>query len=310
MPSTLARRSGILLVATALALGVLAAPASALSSLADPPPGANDFSCHPSARHPRPVVLVHGLGATMGENWGSLSPLLAKRGYCVFALTYGVDRRAPMFGGVLPIETSARELGAFVDRVLAATGASQVDLVGHSEGTFMPQYWLKFLGGARKVDRYVAMTPLYAGTQLGGLPALRDLATPFGLAGPLVGLVSRVCGSCPEFLSGSAVVKQLSQGGAAAPGVRYTTIMTRNDELVRPYTSGYLDSPLATNIVLQHVCRHDLSEHAFVAFDPVVARLVFNALDPADARPVSCAGLPPAAPPPSDPTGTSASRAH
>ena len=54
-----------------------------------------------------PVVLVHGLGATMGDNWGYISPLLAARGYCVFALTYGLDPRFPYFGGVLPIEQSA-----------------------------------------------------------------------------------------------------------------------------------------------------------------------------------------------------------
>src|SRR5690242_20223928 len=48
-----------------------------------PPPGANDFSCQPSAAHPNPVVLVHGLGATMGENWATYAPLLANHGYCV-----------------------------------------------------------------------------------------------------------------------------------------------------------------------------------------------------------------------------------
>src|SRR5205807_6886914 len=69
--------------------------------------------------------------------------LLAARGYCVFALTYGIDPRWRYMGGVIPIERSAPELGAFVRRVLAATHARRVDLVGHSEGTFMPQYWLR-----------------------------------------------------------------------------------------------------------------------------------------------------------------------
>ncbi|MGI8558307.1 MAG: lipase family alpha/beta hydrolase [Solirubrobacteraceae bacterium] len=288
----------------AVALGALSPSASAQPSLASPPAGANNFACKPSAVHPDPVVLVHGLGATMAENWSYISPLLAAHGYCVFALTYGLNPIFPFVGGVIPIEQSAAEFGAFVDQVLAATHASKVDLVGHSEGTFMPEYWLKFLGGASKVNRYVAMTPLYAGTQLGGISALVDAGRSFGLSQPAINLVSLFCGSCPEFLASSPVVRELNSGagGAAVPGVTYTTIPTRNDELVVPYTSGLLGAPNATNMVLQDVCPNDLSEHGAEAFDPVVVQIIFNALDPAHTHPVSCAGLPPFAPPPNVPS--------
>lgn len=288
-----------LTLASCLVLALSSPAASAQMSLANPPPGANNFSCKPSAAHPDPVVLVHGLGATMGENWGYISPLLAARGYCVFALTYGLDPRFPYAGGVIPIEQSAPELGAFVDRVLASTHASKVDLVGHSEGTFMPEYWLKYLGGASKVNRYVAMTPLYAGTNVGGLAQLREGLGPLGLSSLTIALVAQSCGSCSEFLAGSPMVKKLNQGGAAVPGVQYTTIPTTHDELVVPYTSGILNAPNVTNHVLQDVCPNDLSEHLAEAVDPVVAQLIFNALDPAHPQPVSCAGLPPIAPPPS-----------
>ena len=88
------------------------------------------------------------------------------------------------------------------------------------------------------------------------------------------------------------MVRKLTRGGAVARGVTYTTIPTRHDELVTPYTSGLLFARNATNHVLQDVCPNDLSEHAAEAFDPVVARLAFNALDPTHARRVSCAGLP------------------
>jgi triacylglycerol esterase/lipase EstA (alpha/beta hydrolase family) len=283
-------------VAIVLAACLALAPAAAAeSSLANPPAGANNFACKPSAEHPNPVVLVHGLGATMGENWSYLSPILAARGYCVFALTYGIDPRepGPYIGGVIPIEQSAPELGAFVDQVLAATGAQKVDLVGHSEGTFMPEYWLKFLAGAAKVDRYVALTPLYAGTNLLGAATLCDL----GGAGctAFESLFSNLCGSCSEFLAGSDMVKMINSGtgGAAVPGVTYTTIPTTHDEVVVPYTSGILNAPNVTNEVLQDVCPNDLSEHAAEAFDPVVAQLVLNALDPAHATKVSCGLLPP-----------------
>ena len=287
------------LLATAIACAcvlTLAPAASAETRLDNPPPGTNDFNCKPSAAHPEPVVLVHGLGATMGENWGYMAPILKARGYCVFALTYGVDPRFPYAGGVIPIEQSAEELGVFVNRVLASTGAAKVDLVGHSEGTFMPQWWLKFLGGAAKTDDYVAMTPLYDGTTLAGLDRVRDALAPFGLSQPVVDGVSRFCASCPQFLRGSDTVETLKAGGKAAPGVDYTTIITRYDELVVPYTSGLLPAP-ATNHILQQVCANDVSEHAAVAFDPVVARLILNALDPATAKKPSCLGLPPLAPP-------------
>jgi triacylglycerol lipase len=299
------RRSRLLLAALVACLSIVAIQASAagaVSSLASPPPGANNFACRPSAAHPDPVVLVHGLSANMGDNWSYISPILAAHGYCVFALTYGLDPRLPIqvIGGTIPIEQSAPELGAFVDQVLAATGAQKVDLVGHSEGTFMPEYWLKFLGGASKVNRYVAMTPLYQGTTLGGFAALRDAGQGFGVSQSVLGVVGNLCGSCSEFLAGSDMVKLLNSGpgGAAVPGVTYTTIPTTHDELVVPYTSGILNAPNVTNEVLQDVCPNDVSEHGAEAFDPVVAELVLNALDPANAKPVACGTLPPLLNPP------------
>jgi triacylglycerol lipase len=294
------KQTGVLVAVLACgALAMLAPAAGAQMSLANPPAGANNFACKPSAAHPDPVVLVHGLGATMVENWSYISPLLAARGYCVFALTYGLDPRFPYAGGVIPVEQSAHELASFVDTVLQDTGASKIDLVGHSEGTFMPEYWLKYLGGASEVAKYVAMTPLYQGTTLGGAAQLRDAGQPLGLSGPLLSLVDSFCGSCTEFLAGSDMVKQLNaDGGPEVPGIDYTTIMTTHDELVVPYTSGMLPPP-ATNIVLQDVCPTDLDDHLLEAFDPVVAQLIFNALDPAHAQPVVCGALPPFGAPPS-----------
>lgn len=287
--------TGRLVAALVLAWAALAAmggSAAAMSSMDDPPPGANDFSCKPSPAHPRPVVLVHGLGATMGENWSYISPILAEKGYCVFALTYGLDPESPFpFGGVIPIERSAPELRAFVARVLAATEAPEVDLVGHSEGTVMPQYWLKFLDGARFVKRYVALTPLYDGTTVGSLDRVRDIGGQLGLSQAAIDAVAVGCGSCPQFLRGSAMMEKLRSGdGPAVRGVSYTTIPTHYDELVNPWQSGLLDAPNATNMVLQGVCPNDRSEHLEEAFDPVVAQIALNALDPAMAVKPSCSG--------------------
>jgi len=107
-----------------------------------PPPGSNDWSCRSSAAHPEPVILVHGLAANMTDNWQTLSPLLANNGYCVFALTYDTNPDFPFpldqIGGLAPLEESAQTIGDFVDQVLAATGATKVNIVGHSEGATIP----------------------------------------------------------------------------------------------------------------------------------------------------------------------------
>jgi pimeloyl-ACP methyl ester carboxylesterase len=255
------------------------------------PAGANNWSCKPSAQHPDPVVLVHGAGATMAENWSTMAPLLADNGYCVFALTYGLDPGESYVGGLEPMEVSSQELASFVDKVLATTGAAKVDLVGHSEGTVMPQYYLKRLGGAAQVNRYVALAPLYQGTTLYGVSAgIHAFETYLpAVAAPIESAVGSVCGSCQEFLSGSPFLTSLySDGVYAVPGVTYTTIMTRYDEAVVPYTSGELDAPNATNIVVQDQCPFDFSEHATLAWDPVVGQDILNALDPSEAQPVPC----------------------
>lgn len=269
-------------------------------SAIDPaPPGANDWDCRPGAAHPDPVVLVHGLSANQADNWGYVAPRLARAGYCVFSLTYGRSPLAPpplsQVGGLVPMEQSAQELAAFVDRVRSATGAEKVDIVGHSEGSLMPNYYVKFLGGDRQVDRYVGMTPLWDGTETSGLAFLNRTGRQLGLD-PALGLtLDPVCGSCRQFLRGSDFLEKMSSdGGPAVDGVTYTMIMTRYDELVVPYTSGELDG--ADNIVLQDGCPSDLAEHVAVAFDPVTLQHIENALDPDHARPVRCVPVGPDAP--------------
>lgn len=277
-----------LLVRVTAIVALVAAGAPGVALADESPGGSNDFSCRPSAAHPRPLVLVHGLGATQGANWGYMAPRLHDAGWCVFSLTYGVDPRMALFGfpgGTVAMEQSSGELAAFVDRVLAATGATKVDLVGHSEGTVMPRWYLEKRGGAAKVGRFVALTPLWRGTQLGMLDTLRDI-NPV-LSAPVVSLVASFCGSCPEFLRGSAYLNTLNADGEAVPGIEHTNIMTRYDELVIPYTSGAMRDG-GTNIVVQDVCPNDPSEHGAVAFDPVVFQLIRNALDPSRATPVVC----------------------
>jgi triacylglycerol esterase/lipase EstA (alpha/beta hydrolase family) len=187
------------------------------------------------------------------------------------------------------MEESAAQLSDFVDKVLAATGSDKVDIVGHSEGSLMPAWYVKFLDGAAKVQNYVGITTIWHGTNPAGLATLDQLGKPFGISPALEQAVSSFCASCPEFLAGSDFIAKLREGGTVTvPGVTYTSIVTQNDELVVPYTSGIEDAPNMTNFVVQKQCPLDQAEHVAMAADPVVAQDVLNALDPEHPAAVPC----------------------
>ncbi|WP_030205187.1 triacylglycerol lipase [Streptomyces sp. NRRL S-87] len=260
-----------------------AVPAQAATA---PSSGWNNWDCKPSAAHPRPVVLVHGTFGNSVDNWLGFAPYLVHRGYCVYSLDYGQLPGVPFFNGLGPIDRSAGQLAAFVDRVLASTGAPEADLVGHSQGGMMPRWYLKYLGGAGKVNALVGLAPDNHGTTLLGLtkllpyfPGAEDLisaATP-GLA---------------DQIAGSAFEKKLNEGGDTVPGVKYTVIATRYDEVVTPYQSQFLNGPDVRNVLLQDLCPLDLSEHVAIGLtDRIAWHEALNALDPAHAERTTCASV-------------------
>ncbi|MFD3574111.1 esterase/lipase family protein [Streptomyces sp. NPDC058644] len=245
--------------------------------------GWNDYDCKPSAAHPRPVVLVHGTFGNSVDNWLVLAPYLVRRGYCVYSLDYGQLPGVPFFNGLGPIDKSAEQLDGFVDKVLAATGAAEADLVGHSQGGMMPRYYLKFLGGAQKVNALVGLAPDNHGTTLLGLtrllphfPGIEDLLTT-------------KTPSLADQVAGSPFLTKLNEGGDTVPGVRYTVIATKYDEVVTPYRTQFLNGPDVRNVTIQDLCPVDLSEHVAIGIlDRVAHHEVANALDPAHATPSTC----------------------
>ncbi|MFJ8627703.1 esterase/lipase family protein [Kitasatospora sp. NPDC093550] len=254
------------------------------------PPGANDWTCRPTAAHPNPVVLVHGTFANRYENWLALSPLLKGLGYCVFALDYGMIPGITSsgsglllpIGGLGAVPDSAAQLARFVDLVRNATGAAKVDIVGHSQGGMLPNYYLKFLGGASKVDKLVGLAPSNHGTTLDGIV---NLAPYFpGVAD----LIYTVCQACRDQAVGSDFNKTMASRPDTVPGVRYTVISTVYDEVVTPWRTQFLSGPGVDNVVLQDHCPISLTEHVAIAFSPTALHLVTNALDPAHATPVFC----------------------
>jgi triacylglycerol esterase/lipase EstA (alpha/beta hydrolase family) len=246
-----------------LAAAVLACSATTAAAATPPPPGAN-LPCTPTAAHPYPVVLVHGTAENMFDNWQAMSPALKAAGYCVYAFNYGSYNGSGTLGiyGLDRIENGARTLAGFVDSVLGRTGARKVELVGHSQGGMLPRYYIKNLGGAGKVDDLVALSPSNHGTT-------NPLAPPLGLT----------CPACAQQAAGSAFLRALNSGDESPGSVNYTNIVTRYDEVVTPYTSGYLaPDARVTNLTLQDKCPSDTSEHLRTPYDLAAIAITLEAL--------------------------------
>src|ERR1700721_264323 len=250
-----------------------------------PPPGAANFSCKPSAAHPYPVVLVNGTFANMDDNWQAASPILYNHGYCVFAFNYGGTSPTSPIQGIGDIAASAATLSSFVSQVLADTGASKVDLVGHSQGGMMPRYYINFLGGASKVSTFVALAPSNYGTTLDGLTTL---AGYLGATSLINSGLNSVCVACVQQEQGSAFLANLN-ATPTVPGVNYTVIESMDDEAVTPYTNAFLPAASnVSNITVQNQCILDGSDHLEIAADPIALADMLNAPHPPAPGPVPC----------------------
>lgn len=267
-----------------LGASLMGVPAAQADTIDVSPPGANDWSCKPSAAHPYPVVLVPGTFENMAKNWATMSPALKSQGYCVFALNYGATNGVDATG---PVADSARQLAPFVEKVLASTGARKVDLVGHSQGGMMPRYYLGFIGGADKVNHLVGIAPSNHGTR--GLITPTPDAVP-----PATSVGGSNCQACADQQAGSPFLTELNSIGDTVPGPAYTVISTTHDEVVTPYPSQFLAGPAqqVTNITIQDKCPTDVIDHDQAPNDPVTQRLVSDALGQPAGRPANPAYQP------------------
>lgn len=263
------------------------------------PAGANKWDCKPSPEHPRPVVLLHGTWLNAFDTFSFLSPQLARAGYCVYALNFGksglvqgggVGAMLPGRYGVGPMEESSLQVAEFVDRVRTATGVDKVDIVGHSQGGTVANHYLKFNGGAERVSKLVTFGATHHGTTLMGIATLGRTINNLGVN--ILGFVEPIAGmSNIQQAVGSPFYATLNAGGDTVPGVDYTAVASRWDEVTNPYDWAFLRAGAGAtvqNITLQEGCEQDLSDHLTMMYSPRSASIALNALDPAAATAPVC----------------------
>jgi pimeloyl-ACP methyl ester carboxylesterase len=117
-----------------------------------------DADCDQSQR---PFVFVHGTFGS-GDNFAHVARLLGSNGFCqdrIIAIEYNSLGDMPGTNG---------QLDAAIDAILAATGFTQVDLAGHSQGTRHCGLYLEDPAHAAKVAHYINFS---------GSPEVGDVAT-------------------------------------------------------------------------------------------------------------------------------------
>ena len=100
-----------------------------------------------------PLVFVHGFMAS-GDTWRAFNRYFQNDGYCLDNM-YAFD-----WNTLDRLHDHGKTLDAFIDTILARTGATQVDLFGHSAGGALCYKYLENPDRAVKVAHYVHLASM------------------------------------------------------------------------------------------------------------------------------------------------------
>jgi triacylglycerol esterase/lipase EstA (alpha/beta hydrolase family) len=173
-----------------------------------------------------PILLLHGVGCNAGV-WSGFRRHLEGCGIGpVYALSYGPPLAA--------IEHFADQVADRIAGIEAATGASQVVLVGHSMGGLVARAYLRQYGGA-KVRRLITLGTPHQGSMHAWLMAGQSLA---------------------QMRPANAWLAALNSNANGAGGVPVASIWSWHDSMVTPQTSSRID--WGENIILTGIAHNAL----------------------------------------------------
>lgn len=170
----------------------------------------------PNGVHPHPVLLVHGILGQEIVYWNRVKQNLRGDQYHVHEAPF------PFFG-FGDLRKSAAHLAQVVDEILdhvvVPAKHRQVDIIAHSAGGLAARYYIKYLGGDKKVHSLVTLGTPHNGTYSSFLFPLATVVR--------------------QTLPGSAFLAELNRG-KDAPDVEYTSIYSPTDGIVIPPDSAIM----------------------------------------------------------------------
>lgn len=161
-------------------------------------------------RHP--ILFVHGWNSS-GAVWSTMMSRFQADGWTAAQLhswSYTTSQSNA---------TTAKQIATKVDSILAATGATRVDVITHSMGGLSSRYYAKNLGGAAKIDAWVSLGGPNHGT-----------TTAYGC----------IQTACVEMRPGSSFLKALNATDETPGTPRYATWWSACDLVIDPDNSVLL----------------------------------------------------------------------
>ena len=194
-----------------------------------------------------PVLFLHGTTSSSKANWSwnwVRAMDAAGRPHC--------ELDSPR-GGTGDIQVSAEYVVNAI-RVMHQRAGRKISIVGHSQGGMVGRWSLKYWPDTRAmVDDYVGLASSNHGSTSGNSSCA----------------LQRGCSAATwQQSAGSRFLTALNSGPETFPGISYTVIATRYDEIVAPATAGFL-RPAAnvTNTTAQDICPLEIVEHFGMAYD-------------------------------------------
>lgn len=201
-----------------------------------------------------PVLVVGGTFEQQNQ-LNTLQTNLQNAGFTVFTMAL-----PGVFPGTQDIAVSSQAVANKANQVLQQTGASQLSVVGHSQGGLELRYYIKNLGGSSQVLRYVSLgTPQHGTTQANA-----------GQGG--------FCTACAQMAPGSTFLNNLNNPTDVPGPVNYTALGTTKDTVVTPAPQASFLQNGGTNASVQQFCPNDNSSHVGLLSDAPTAGLVISAL--------------------------------
>ena len=194
-----------------------------------------------------PVLFLHGTTSNSKANWSwnwVRAMNLAKRPHC--------ELDSPN-GATGDIQISAEYVVNAI-RTMHTRAGKKISIVGHSQGGMVGRWALKYWPDTRAmVDDYVGLASSNHGSTSANF---------------LCGLPKGCSAANWQQSANSHFLAALNKGPETWPGISYTVIATRYDEIVAPPTAGFLKPATnVTNTTVQDICPLEFVDHFGMAYD-------------------------------------------